>query len=92
MLCGADVWRQHHDELAGFMAAMAPDGAAQAINLTGLTLKGEMDMALRIGQYRFVATSSLCQTLIGRFLTLSALLLCTQKSAKYLQSTVVSAV
>ena len=48
----ADVWRQHHDELAGFMAAMAPDGAAQAVNLTGLTLKGEMDMALRIGQYR----------------------------------------
>lgn len=48
----ADIWRQHHDELAGFMAAMAADGAAQAINLTGLTLKGEMDMALRIGQYR----------------------------------------
>lgn len=34
------------------MAAMAPDGAVQAINLTGLTLQGEMDMALRIGQYR----------------------------------------
>ena len=64
MLCGADVWRQHHDELAGFMAAMAPDGAAQAINLTGLTLKGEMDMALRIGQYRSVTTSSLCQGLV----------------------------
>lgn len=52
MLAERDVWRQHHDELAGFMAAMAPDGAAQAVNLTGLTLKGEMDMALRIGQYR----------------------------------------
>lgn len=39
------------------MAAMAADGAAQAINLTGLTLKGEMDMALRIGQYRFVTTN-----------------------------------
>ena len=64
MLCGADVWRQHHDELAGFMAAMAPDGPAQAINLTGLTLKGEMDMALRIGQYRSVTTSSLSQALI----------------------------
>lgn len=50
--CDADVWRQHHDELAGFMAAMAPDGAAQAVNLTGLTLQAEMDMALRIGQYR----------------------------------------
>ncbi len=50
----ADVWRQHHDELAGFMTAMAPDGAAQAVNLTGLTLQGEMDMALRIGQYRCV--------------------------------------
>lgn len=48
----ADIWRQHHDELAGFMAAMAADGAAQAINLTGLTLKAEMDMALCIGQYR----------------------------------------
>lgn len=34
------------------MSAMAADGAAHAINLTGLTLKGEMDMALRIGQYR----------------------------------------
>ena len=34
------------------MAAMAADGAAQAINLTGLTLKAEMDMALHIGQYR----------------------------------------
>ena len=34
------------------MAAMAPDGAAQAVNLTGLTLQAEMDMALRIGQYR----------------------------------------
>lgn len=34
------------------MAAMAADGAAQAINLTGLTLKAEMDMALRIGHYR----------------------------------------
>ncbi len=55
----ADVWRQHHDELAGFMAAMAPDGAAQAVNLTGLTLKGEMDMALRIGQYRCVPLYSL---------------------------------
>ena len=48
----ADVWRQHHDELADFMAAMAPDGAAQAVNLTGLTLKGEMAVALRLGQYR----------------------------------------
>jgi hypothetical protein len=55
----ADVWRQHHDELAGFMAAMAPDGAAQAVNLTGLTLKGEMDMALRIGQYRRVPLHTL---------------------------------
>jgi len=54
----ADVWRQHHDELAGFMAAMAPDGAAQAVNLTGLTLKGEMDMALHIGQYRSVMLTS----------------------------------
>ena len=52
------MWRQHHDELAGFMAAMAPDGAAQAVNLTGLTLKGEMDMALRIGQYRCVQLCS----------------------------------
>lgn len=40
------------------MAAMAPDGAAQAVNLTGLTLKGEMDMALRIGQYRCVQLCS----------------------------------
>jgi len=56
------VWRQHHDELAGFMAAMAPDGAAQAVNLTGLTLKGEMDMALRIGQYR---CSTFCTSLYG---------------------------
>ena len=46
------MWRQHHDELAGFMAAMAPDGAGEAINLTGLSLQAEMDMALRIGQYR----------------------------------------
>lgn len=43
------------------MAAMAPDGAAQAINLTGLTLKGEMDMALRIGQYR---SATLCHHLM----------------------------
>lgn len=34
------------------MAAMAPDGAGEAINLTGLSLQAEMDMALRIGQYR----------------------------------------
>lgn len=52
LLAERDVWRQHHDELADFMAAMAPDGAAQAVNLTGLTLKGEMAMALRLGQYR----------------------------------------
>ncbi|KAL3133386.1 hypothetical protein ABBQ38_007254 [Trebouxia sp. C0009 RCD-2024] len=52
LLAERDIWRQHHDELAGFMSAMAADGAAHAINLTGLTLKGEMDMALRIGQYR----------------------------------------
>ena len=51
----ADVWRQHHDEMAAFMAAMAPDGAAQAVNLTGLTLQAEMDLALRIGQYRSAA-------------------------------------
>ncbi len=66
----ADVWRQHHDELAGFMAAMAPDGAAQAVNLTGLTLKGEMDMALRIGQYRCVllygvSCCTVCTSLYG---------------------------
>ena len=61
----ADIWRQHHDELAGFMAAMAADGAAQAINLTGLTLKGEMDMALRIGQYRSAASANLrCSSLV----------------------------
>ena len=48
----AELWRQPHDALAGVMAALAADGAAQAINLTGLTLKAEMDMALRIGQYR----------------------------------------
>lgn len=46
------------------MAAMAADGAAQAINLTGLTLKGEMDMALRIGQYRSAAlVNSRCSSL-----------------------------
>ena len=49
-----DVWRQHHDELAGFMAAMASDGAGEAINLTGLTLQAEVDLALRIGQYRYL--------------------------------------
>ena len=42
------------------MAAMASDGAAQAINLTGLTLKAEMDMALRIGQYRSPTPLSYC--------------------------------
>lgn len=34
------------------MAAMAPDGAGEVINLTGLTLQAEMDLALRTGQYR----------------------------------------
>lgn len=36
------------------MAAMASDGAGEAINLTGLTLQAEMDLALRIGQYRYM--------------------------------------
>lgn len=48
----ADIWRQHHDELGGFMSAMAPDGAGEVINLTGLTLTAEMDLALHTGQYR----------------------------------------
>lgn len=42
------------------MAAMAPDGALEAINLTGLTLPTEMDMALRTGQYRWAATAFCC--------------------------------
>lgn len=70
------------------MAAMAPDGAAQAINLTGLTLKGEMDMALRIGQYRYATTIllTLSESHCGSFLKLSALLLCTPKMKSLLST------
>ena len=49
------LWREHHDELARFMAAVAPDGAAEAANLSGLTLLKEMQLAMQIGQLRCVA-------------------------------------
>ena len=50
----AGLWREHHDELARFMAAISPQGAAEAAHLSGLTLTMETHIAMHIGQLRWV--------------------------------------
>ena len=49
------AWKpRHQDALARFMAAIAPSGAAEAVQLSGLSLKAEVDLARQAGQLRYV--------------------------------------
>ena len=43
---------RHQDALARFVAAVAPSGAAEAVQLPGLSLKAEVDLARQAGQLR----------------------------------------
>ena len=43
--------REHHDEVARFMAAMQPEGAAQASQLSGLSLQAGLALAMQRRQY-----------------------------------------
>ena len=53
----AGLWREHHDELARFMAAISPQGAAEAAHLSGLTLTMETHIEMHIGQLRLVSAA-----------------------------------
>lgn len=48
----AGLWRHHHDSFALFVAAVAPRGAERALQLSGLTLRGEAALARRSGALR----------------------------------------
>lgn len=43
--------REHHDEVARFLAALQPEGAAEAQKLPGLSLSAELSLAIQRGQY-----------------------------------------
>ena len=45
---------RYQDALARFVAAVAPQGAAEAVQLSGLSLKAEVDLARQAGQLRYV--------------------------------------
>ncbi|KAK9853093.1 hypothetical protein WJX84_003806 [Apatococcus fuscideae] len=46
------LWREHHDQVAKFMAAMGPRGAEEALRLSGLSLREELRLASGAGQLR----------------------------------------
>lgn len=48
----AGLWREHHDQVAKFMAAMGPRGAEEALRLSGLSLREELRLACGAGQLR----------------------------------------
>jgi len=50
-LLDAGLLREHHDEVARFMAAMQPEGAAQASQLSGLSLQAGLALAMQRRQY-----------------------------------------
>ena len=50
-LLTAGLLREHHDEVARFMAAMQPEGAAQAAQLSGLSLQAGLALAMQRRQY-----------------------------------------
>ena len=47
----AGLLREHHDEVARFMAAMQPEGAAQASQLSGLSLQAGLALAMQRRQF-----------------------------------------
>ncbi len=51
-VCVTGLWREHHDQIASFMAAMGPRGAEEALRLSGLSLRQELRLASRAGQLR----------------------------------------
>lgn len=50
--CLTGLWREHHDQVAKFLAAMGPKGAEEALRLSGLSLREELRLASSVGQLR----------------------------------------
>jgi hypothetical protein len=44
--------REHHDEVGRFFAAIQPEGAAAAAQLSGLSLQAELSLAIQRRQYK----------------------------------------
>ena len=51
--------REHHDEVGRFFAAIQPEGAAAAAQLSGLSLQAELSLAIQRRQYKQCGPASL---------------------------------
>ena len=52
VILASGLWREHHDQVASFMAAMGARGAEEALRLSGLSLRQELRLASGVGQLR----------------------------------------
>jgi len=66
--CGATgLLREHHDEVGRFLAALQPEGAAQASLLPGLSLHAELSLAIQRGQFKQCVPRSALGRLLSHF-------------------------